>query len=404
MKISTGIDILDRELTGGIKQGSSVLIMATPGVEDLQFAHQSLFSYLINKGNATYMVNNKKPSIVREMLKGFDWDISRFEKQGSCVFMDSYSGLIKALPEAKGFVKDPTDIDQVSEAAYSLLNKTKTPALIVIDSLSSMIDVTNSEKEVIKFLKKFTSKAKESGITIIALFTQWPYSKSTIKGVEKVFDCIIRLKAVEQKVILRSYFSVEKASWLEKKEKHEIPYKILNPGGVKVFIPKILVTGPFNAGKTSFIHSASTKAISVDRLGTTVALDHGHVEFKGFAVDLFGTPGQERFDPMLDLLSGEAFGVIIIVDATKPKGFARAKEMLKRTRKDGLPAVIAVNKIDLEGALGLAEVSRMMSMPEDILLVPMRAENAANAKEGKPCKLKKEDVNNVLEKLLEKVI
>ena len=75
------------------------------------------------------------------------------------------------------------------------------------------------------------------------------------------------------------------------------------PGGVKIYIPKILVTGPYHAGKTSFIQSASFRSVSVNRENlegnneTTVALDFGHVKLGGFVVELFGTPGQERFDP-----------------------------------------------------------------------------------------------------------
>jgi hypothetical protein len=170
------------------------------------------------------------------------------------------------------------------------------------------MDVANSEDAVLGFLKRLSALTAEKKVTLVSLFTQWPYDASTIKEVEDRFDCVIRLKAIEQKVILRSYFSVDKVKWLERIERRDIPYKVISPGGVKVFIPKILVTGPFNAGKTSFIHSASIRAVSVDRLGTTVALDHGHVDYKGFAVDLFGTPGQERFDPIVELLGGESLG------------------------------------------------------------------------------------------------
>ena len=73
------------------------------------------------------------------------------------------------------------------------------------------------------------------------------------------------------------------------------------PGGIKIYIPKILVTGPYHAGKTSFVRTASYKSVSVNRKGlegkneTTVALDFGHVKLGGFLVELFGTPGQQRF-------------------------------------------------------------------------------------------------------------
>ncbi|MCH8331048.1 MAG: GTP-binding protein, partial [Bacteroidetes bacterium] len=173
---------------------------------------------------------------------------------------------------------------------------------------------------------------------------------------------------------MRNYFTVSKASWLEEIEHREIPFKVVKPGGVNVYIPKILVTGPYNAGKTSFIHSVSVKAVSVDRAGTTVALDHGKVMYHGLLADLFGTPGQERFDPLLKMLGGEALGVIIVIDATNPKSFPRAKEMLHLTHAENLPAVLAANKADLKGALKPGEIREKMKLPKEIPIVPVVAE------------------------------
>ena len=169
-------------------------------------------------------------------------------------------------------------------------------------------------------------------------------------------------------------------------------------------ISKIIVTGPFNAGKTSFIHSASIKAISVDRLGTTVALDHGHVEYKGFSVDLWGTPGQERFDPILNLLSGESLGVIVVVDSTNPQGFDRAKDMLVITKTSGLPSVIAANKANLKGALKIKDIREKMKLPEEIPIIPVVADDLKQVKNNQPCKLKEEDVSKVLDKLFEVIV
>ena len=44
-------------------------------------------------------------------------------------------------------------------------------------------------------------------------------------------------------------------------------------------------------------------------------MDIGHVDHDGFVADIFGTPGQERFDLMLDVLAKEAVGAFIIVDS-----------------------------------------------------------------------------------------
>jgi len=404
MNISTGIEMLDHILHGGINQGSNVLLISTPGVEDLQFAQQCLFTHLSVGGCGIYLVNNKKPAIARQMLKTFDWDVTEFEKSRRCSFIDCYSGLIGLYPDIVNSVQQPTDLDEIIKVITEFFRKAASPPLLIIDSLSSLIDIGVPEDAITGFMQRIISLAKGHNATIVALFTHWPYSDSAVQSIEGCFDCIVRLKAIEQKVILRSYFSVEKAGWIPELEKKDIPYKVLSPGGVRVFIPKILVTGPFNAGKTSFVHSASIRAVSVDRLGTTVALDHGHVIHKGFAIDLFGTPGQERFDPILRMLGGEALGVIVVVDSTNPSGFARAKDMLKATRTEGLPSVIMANKADMKGALTLEEIRKRMHLPDEVQIVPVVAADLKDIKENQPCRLKKEDVDKVLTTLFERVV
>lgn len=93
---------------------------------------------------------------------------------------------------------------------------------------------------------------------------------------------------------------------------------------------KLLFTGPMGAGKTTAIKAisdipvVSTEVDNTD-LGshlkdqTTVAMDYGHIQLPGGAhVRLFGTPGQERFNFMWDILAEGALGVIILIDASHP--------------------------------------------------------------------------------------
>jgi small GTP-binding protein len=404
MRIKTGIDMLDHLLKGGIESGNSVLFISTPGVEDLQFAQQCLFTHLMSGGCGIYLVNNKKPAIAKEMLKTNDWDVTTFEKEQRCSFIDCYSGLLGFDSQDTNNVHKPTDIEETLTAIKTAITKINTPPLIIIDSLSSLIDIGVSESDVLKFMLRLKLLSKEHQATIVALFTHWPYADGTIQDLEGCFDCVVKLKAIERKVILRSYFSVDKAGWLDDFERKDVSYKIMIPGGVKVFIPKILVTGPFHAGKTSFIHSASTRAVSVQRLGTTVALDHGHVDYKGFSVDLFGTPGQERFDPILKMLGGEALGVIVVVDSTDPDSFARAKDMLKVTKTEGLPSVIVANKANMLHALSAEDIRDNMHLSADIPIITVVAEDLSSVQKDIHCRLKRSDVDAVLSKLFDMVV
>jgi len=103
---------------------------------------------------------------------------------------------------------------------------------------------------------------------------------------------------------------------------------------------------------------------------TTIAMDIGHLEYKGFMADIFGTPGQERFDMILDVLSREAVGAFILIDSTAPESFARAKEMIRKTRAEAIPKVVVANKQDLPGALSPEEIRAKMKLGEDVPIVP----------------------------------
>lgn len=123
---------------------------------------------------------------------------------------------------------------------------------------------------------------------------------------------------------------------------------------------KILVTGPFAAGKTSLIQSVSqTDVVSTDvvtsgdesdvKAHTTVAMDFGtyKLEEDGVNLLLFGTPGQPRFRFMTNILKGDVDVVAFVIDAEARQTHAAAGVELRSLLSDlRVPAVIAVNRCD----------------------------------------------------------
>ncbi|MEY3219091.1 MAG: hypothetical protein RIT27_448 [Pseudomonadota bacterium] len=94
---------------------------------------------------------------------------------------------------------------------------------------------------------------------------------------------------------------------------------------------KIIFTGPTGAGKSTAIAALSdvppvkTEAKSketigyVGKNGITVALDYGILKLSDHdKVHLFGTPGQERFDFMWDILTEGGLGLILLINNTRP--------------------------------------------------------------------------------------
>jgi len=93
---------------------------------------------------------------------------------------------------------------------------------------------------------------------------------------------------------------------------------------------KIIFTGPVGAGKTTAITAISDiPPISTEQRATdetrdkkeltTVAMDYGSMRLdNGEMLHLYGTPGQERFNFMWDLLLDGSIGVIIMIDDANP--------------------------------------------------------------------------------------
>lgn len=97
---------------------------------------------------------------------------------------------------------------------------------------------------------------------------------------------------------------------------------------------KIIFTGPVGAGKTTAIAALSdippvtTEQKASDETAqrkslTTTSLDYGIMRLDdGQSVHLYGTPGQERFDFMWEILVEGGIGLILLLDAAREEPIA----------------------------------------------------------------------------------
>lgn len=149
---------------------------------------------------------------------------------------------------------------------------------------------------------------------------------------------------------------------------------------------KVVVTGPFNAGKTTFIKAVSeitvlsTERQVSDASGetpgeTTVAMDFGRITVSDDVVlYLFGTPGQSRFSFMWETLSEGMLGFVLMVDATEPATFEDARSMIDFfTQMSDVPFVVAANKVDPDDLPRLQQVRADLALDEKVPLLPVDA-------------------------------
>lgn len=143
---------------------------------------------------------------------------------------------------------------------------------------------------------------------------------------------------------------------------------------------KIVVTGPFNSGKTEFVKTGSDigvveteKSITTEDRGikatTTVAMDFGRANLGDDTLHLYGTPGQTRFSFMWEILAKEMNGFIVLVDATDTPSFPDAAELIRTFSSFvNAPYLVVSNKTDLPEAVDLARVRSGLRAGDDLQL------------------------------------
>ncbi|OQY32466.1 MAG: GTP-binding protein [Anaerolineaceae bacterium 4572_5.1] len=157
---------------------------------------------------------------------------------------------------------------------------------------------------------------------------------------------------------------------------------------------KMVVTGPFSAGKTEFIGSVSEiDVVATERKissagekavkdATTVAMDFGRITVdEDLVLYLFGTPGQKRFDFMWEILSEGMLGFIVMIDSARPETFREARSILQTFRAYApTPYVVAANKQDVDDAWEIEDMRNALRLDPKVKLLPCVATDIKSVK------------------------
>ncbi|MCP1715011.1 small GTP-binding protein [Methanocalculus alkaliphilus] len=340
--IYTGIDALDGLLEGGVPDGSRVLFAIEPEADGQHFMITMLH---------TAVVAGKKILVITPFTAKDAYLVDVAAQ--SRYHLDCYKDLIWYIDMAgvEAITADHPELHERRDAWVSqiqeLVNTEKIDVIFVyLDLLSDQFGFDGA-------VSLFDPDTFDHSVTVIfEYFNLFGAEMLDSLFEETPFNLVVTLHAGSGVVSFFNFFSIHTVSWLSLPTR-SLPY-VATDGHIIPYIPKIVVTGPPDTGKSTFVRNVSEAGMSVDRLGllgtpTTVALDIGHMASKGFDINIYGTPGQERFDPIIPQLARNAMGVILMVDVTRPDLMPRARQLKGIVEGNTVvPIIVVANKADLD--------------------------------------------------------
>lgn len=342
----TEIEILDYLLTCGVDKQGTVLILGDCGSGKSILCKQFVYQGLAKGQSCIYVTTEESSDEISNSMNHFNWDLSKFRDNGQLMFLDFSSAEL-------------SDLNQINLRLISSLKKIKhgNKVRVIIDSLTTLCSISRREDMIIDFLRDFDRKIKLNNLLCLFTLNRQGFDDKLIALIKDLSDSVIELKVEEEYNNLRTYLRISKM----KNTPHTrrwIPYTI-GHSGLNFFIPKVIMTGLPNAGKSSIIHSLKQDGSEKE---------HNYIITNGMNIEILDPKILTR-EFIHQVLWKDISGIIVVIDAADPGTFSDASQIINEISSSNIPTIVLANKQDLPDAIMPQNLKEEMCIPDRIPVI-----------------------------------
>jgi len=194
-----GFEYFNEMTNGGVPDSYSVMIIGEANSGKSTLCQQLAYTCLTQAKACVYISYDCFPDEIRKNIKGFNWDTSTYEQEGTFKFIDAYSSIANAASQEKLKLEDPFSLSDLGIAISVALEDMKEKSVnVFLDSTASLF--THIEPaEVIKFLEDRSARIKGNNGVFFFTVGKGTVPPDLMRRLEEIVDSIIELEVYKEK-------------------------------------------------------------------------------------------------------------------------------------------------------------------------------------------------------------
>ncbi len=204
MKSATGIAKLDKILTGGFPENSTILIRGSPGTGKSTLCQQFMIIGLKASQFGIYITLDTAPDDILKNMKRFN-GIEQYISKKMMIFLDAYSWKVGGGKDEvwKKVLQGGLDINSLNVMLAEILkNMAEREKRSVFDSVSTLLLYIPSDL-VVRFIPILIAKCKQAKSTQVLILEEGVHDEEIVNTLSYLADGVVEMKMEGPKRYMR---------------------------------------------------------------------------------------------------------------------------------------------------------------------------------------------------------